>query len=103
LRPIHEWDSLNFETGGGAIHDPCVIAYLLDPTLFTGKDVHVEIDTSFGIGRGRSIIDWWDKRRLPNNAQYFNEINAKGFYDMLTDLLVFYEKPQQPCGERGHA
>ncbi len=96
LRSIHEWDTANFETDGGAIHDPCVIAYLLDPSLFKGKDVHIEIDTSFGIGRGRSIIDWWDKRRLPKNAQYFNEINTKGFYDMLTALLASYEKTQQP-------
>lgn len=102
LRSIHEWDSLHYETGGGAIHDPCVIAYLLDPSLFKGKDVHIEIDTSFSIGRGRSIIDWWDKRRLPKNAHYFNEINVKGFYEMLTGLLASYEKIQKPLVEKGH-
>src|ERR1700722_17118435 len=40
IRAIHEYDTQNFETEGGAIHDPCVIAYLLNPSLFKGKDVH---------------------------------------------------------------
>jgi purine nucleosidase len=93
LRPIHEWDVSNFETEGGAIHDPCVIGYLLDPTLFKGQDVHVEINKSFDIGRGRSIVDWWHKRDLPANAHYFNEIDSKGFYRLLTSLI---ERLQQP-------
>lgn len=92
LRPIHEWDVANFETEGGAIHDPCVIGYLLDPTLFKGQDVHVEINTSFDLGRGRSIVDWWHKRSLPSNAHYFNEINSKGFYTLLTNLITRYQK-----------
>lgn len=96
---IHEYDSQNFEIEGGALHDPCVIAYLLNPSLFKGQDVHVEIDTSFGMGRGRSIVDWWHKRGLPDNAHVFNEINAKGFYDLLTDLLSRYRN--EPAAHLG--
>lgn len=87
---IHEYDTKHFETAGGALHDPCVIAYLLDPSLFKGKDVHVEINTSSGIGRGRSTIDWWGKRSLSPNAHVFNEFNASGFFDLLTRLLSRY-------------
>lgn len=65
VQRIQQYDMQHFETTGGALHDPCVIAYLYDPTLFKGKDVHVEIVISDGISRGRSIVDWWDKRSLP--------------------------------------
>lgn len=87
---VHEYDTQYFETAGGALHDPCVIAYLLDPSLFKGKDVHVEIDTSYGMGRGRSIIDWWEKRNLDFNVHVFNEINVTGFFDLLSGLLSRY-------------
>jgi len=94
LRAFYEYDMKNFGLEGGALHDPCVIGYLLNPTLFKGKDVHIEIDTSFGIGRGRSIVDWWHKRKLPANSHVFNEVNVKGFFDLLTDLLARYKNPQ---------
>lgn len=87
---VHEYDTEHFETAGGALHDPCVIAYLLDPSLFKGRDVHVEIDTSYGITRGRSIIDWWEKRGLSPNTHVFNEFNSKGFFDLLTNSLKHY-------------
>lgn len=87
---VHEYDTKHFETAGGALHDPCVIAYLLDPTLFKGRDVHVEIDTSYGLTRGRSIIDWWNKRELLPNAHVFNEFKASGFFELLTGLLGRY-------------
>jgi len=90
LEGIHEYDAKNFETTGGALHDPCVIAYLLDRSLFKGREVHLEIDTSFGMGRGRSIIDWWHRRGLSRNAYVFKEVNVKGFFDLLTTLLSRY-------------
>jgi purine nucleosidase len=95
VQGIHEYDTQHFETSGGALHDPCVIGYLLNPDLFKGKDAHVEIDTSNGIVRGRSIVDWWEKRNLPPNAHVFNEFNASGFFDLVTDLLARYENKQQ--------
>ncbi len=99
LRAFYEYDMEKFGLAGGALHDPCVIGYLLDPSLFKGKDVHIEIDTSFGIGRGRSITDWWHKRGLPVNAHVFNEVNVKTFFDLLTDLLSRYG-PSPSLGKR---
>jgi inosine-uridine nucleoside N-ribohydrolase len=62
--------------------------------LFKGRDVHLEIDTSFGMGRGRSIVDWWYKRGLAPNAHVFNEVNVSGFFELLTTLLSRYPFPQ---------
>ncbi|MBS0271975.1 MAG: nucleoside hydrolase [Proteobacteria bacterium] len=95
LRAFYEYDMKHFGLTGGVLHDPSVIGYLLNPLLFKEKDVHVEIDTSFGIGRGRSIIDWWRKRGLPANAHVVNEVDVKGFFDLLTDLLASYGNKKQ--------
>ncbi|MDZ4322762.1 MAG: nucleoside hydrolase, partial [Alphaproteobacteria bacterium] len=47
-------------------------------------------DLSFNITRGRSTVDWYDKRRLENNAHVLNKIDVKGFFTLLTDLLSRY-------------
>lgn len=98
---VHEYDTQVFGMTGGALHDPCVIAYLCDPSLFKGKDVNVEIDTSDGLTRGRSTIDWWEKRNLPPNAHVFNEFNSSGFFDLLTQLLTRFEDTSYEKGNTG--
>jgi purine nucleosidase len=40
-------------TTGHPMHDPCVIAYLLWPELFDGRDCFVEVETGAGALRGR--------------------------------------------------
>lgn len=90
LHAFREYDMKYFEVGGGVLHDPCVIGYLLKRSLFKGKDVHVEVDTSFSLTRGRTVVDWWHKRGLPINAHVFNEVNAEEFFDLLLGLLARY-------------
>ncbi len=87
LRAFYEYDMKHFGLGGGVIHDPCVIGYLLEPNLFKGKDAHIEINTSFENSRGRSTVDWWHKRGLSPNAHVFNEVDVPGFFKLLTGLL----------------
>lgn len=38
------------------LHDPCPVAYLADPTLFTFRQVEVQIDLTDGADRGRSTF-----------------------------------------------
>ncbi len=94
LREFYEYDMKNFELSGGAIHDPCVVAYLLEPELFKGHDVYVEIDTSFSDTRGRSTIDWWGKHGFEPNAYVFNKVDVNGFFKLLTNLLRQFSEVQ---------
>ena len=43
---------------GGPLHDPCVIAWLLRPELFTGRSCHVAIETHSELTMGRTVVDW---------------------------------------------
>jgi purine nucleosidase len=72
---------------GAPLHDPCVIAHLLDPTLFGGRACHVAIETQGEHTLGRTVVDW--SRRTPHapNATVVNEIEADGFFAMLTERL----------------
>jgi purine nucleosidase len=37
------------------LHDPCVIAHLIDPSLFSGVDAWVEVECASPLARGQSI------------------------------------------------
>ncbi len=75
---------------GGVLHDPNVIAYLINPDLYKGRQAYVEIDISPTIMAGRSTVDWYGKMGLTPNAYVVNEVNADGFFDLLTERLGRY-------------
>ena len=45
---------VSYGNGDPSLHDPCVIAYLLEPSLFGGRDACVEVDCISILSRGRS-------------------------------------------------
>ncbi len=73
---------------GGPLHDPCVIAYLLKPDLFAGRRARVRIETSSELTMGRTVVDWWGIEGEAPNALVLNEIDADGFYALLTERLA---------------
>jgi purine nucleosidase len=73
---------------GGPLHDPCVIAYLLWPELFAGRDCHVEIETAGASTLGRSTIDWWNALARAPNAHVVDRIDADGYFERLTASLA---------------
>lgn len=68
-------------------HDPCVIAWLLWPELFTGRDCHVAVETCSEETIGRSTIDWWGSGKRPPNAHVIERIEADGFFERLIGAL----------------
>lgn len=70
---------------GHPMHDPCVIAWLLWPELFTGRDCHVEMDISDGPQRGRSTVDWNNRLKRPANAHVIDKIDARTLFDRIAD------------------
>lgn len=81
------WDMAKYDLPGGPLHDPTVIAYLLAPDLFGGKEVHVEIETAPGPTQGMTILDWWGVTDHTPNALVMNEIDADGFFDLIVDRV----------------
>ncbi len=65
---------------GHPMHDPCVIAWLLWPELFEGRDCHVVIETAEGPTVGRSTIDWWARSGLPTNAHVIGTLDADAMF-----------------------
>ena len=81
------WDMDKYGFEGGPLHDPTVIAYLLQPDLFSGKHVNVEVEIQSPLTEGMTVIDWWEVTRRRPNALVMNEIDADGFFDLLVERI----------------
>jgi purine nucleosidase len=73
---------------GGPLHDPCVIAWLLQPDLFRGKRVHVAVETDSALSMGRTVVDWWAAMGATPNATVMDRVDANGFYALVLDRLA---------------
>jgi purine nucleosidase len=73
---------------GSPLHDPCVIAYLLQPELFAGRELHVAIETMSEVTMGRSIVDLWRSGQQAPNAYVIQQADDEGFYSLLIQRLA---------------
>ncbi len=87
LQFYDRWDKEKYGLPGGPLHDPTVIAYLLAPELFRGKEVHVGIETSPGATQGMTVVDWWGVTDNKPNALVINDIDADGFFDLIVERV----------------
>jgi len=84
---FNRFDSKKYDSDGAPLHDPCTIAYLLQPELFKGKRCNVEIETSSPLTRGHTAVDFWGVTGRAANANWLYEVDADGFFALLTDCL----------------
>lgn len=80
-------DMAHYGLPGGPVHDASVIAYLLKPELFTGKQINVAIDSREGITFGQTLADWHDTLKQDKNVFWVENGDAQGFFDLLTARL----------------
>ena len=85
---FERFDMAKYGSDGGPLHDPCVIAYLLQPDLFTGRHINVEIEVQSELTMGMTVADWWGvSGRLPN-AMFMGDVDADAFFALLTGRLA---------------
>jgi purine nucleosidase len=77
-----------FGSRARALHDPSVIAYLLHPALYQGREVSVAIETQSPLTMGMTVVDWWCVTGRLANARFMTKVDASGFYDLLTERLA---------------
>jgi purine nucleosidase len=82
-----EYDIEKYGMAGAPLHDPCVIAYLLEPDLFSGKDCHVEVETESELTIGQTVVDWWGLTGKPANATVMNAVDGDRFMALVIDRI----------------
>jgi purine nucleosidase len=85
---FERYDREKYGSLGAPLHDPCVIAYLLNPSMFSGRHINVEIETSSELTLGMTVADWWRVTDRPANAHFLGDIDADAFFKLLTERLA---------------
>jgi purine nucleosidase len=85
---FERFDKEKYGSAGAPLHDPCTIAYLLQPDLFTGRHINVEIETGSDLTLGMTVADWWRVSKRAPNALFIGDMDADGFFTLLTDRLA---------------
>ncbi len=87
LEFFERYDEQKYGSDGGPLHDPCVIAYLLKPDSFQGRDCNVTIECGSELTMGMTVVDWWGVTNRPINATVMRVVDANGFFKLLTRRL----------------
>lgn len=80
-------DSQQLELSGGPLHDPCVIAYLLQPDLFELAPADVEVEIASPLTLGQTVVN---RRDPQSGTQVALKADAVGFYELLVERLSRY-------------
>jgi purine nucleosidase len=84
---FERFDIEKYGSDGGPLHDPTVVAYLLKPELFSGRDCNVEVETASPLTVGMTVVDWWQVTGRKHNARVMKDIDADGFFALLTERV----------------
>jgi purine nucleosidase len=76
----HGWE-------GGPLHDATVIAYLLEPMLFSGRLVNVAVECGSPLTSGMTVVDWWAVTAKRPNVRFLRSIDADGYFDLVIERL----------------
>lgn len=84
---FNRFDSEKYGSEGAPLHDPCTIAFLLQPGLFTGKMCNVEVETESPLTMGHTAVDFWGVTDRVKNVNWLYRVDADGFFALLIDRL----------------
>ena len=88
---FERYDVEKYGSKGGPLHDPNVIVYLLNPTIYSGKLVNVEIEVNSELTRGMTVVDWWSVTNRNLNAYYINDVKCDEFFEIVLNKVLSLE------------
>ena len=87
LEFFERYDEEKYGSDGGPLHDPCVIAWLLEPGIFSGRRINVRIETMSEMTMGMTVADWWGVTGLEPNAFFVGNLDADRYYALLLERI----------------
>ena len=80
-----------YSSSGAPLNDPCTIAFLLKPELFTGKPCNLTVETESELTMGHTAIDFWQVTDRSANVNWVYSVDSNGFYDLLIERLSRFD------------
>lgn len=75
---------------GAPVHDVVAVAHVIDPTLVTTERCAVKVDTTDGLGRGRTVVDRWHVTDWHAQVDVGFILDRTGFSELLLGRLLSF-------------
>ncbi|SDY23659.1 pyrimidine-specific ribonucleoside hydrolase RihA [Tindallia californiensis] len=75
---------------GSPLHDPCAVAWLIKPDIFTTKHLHVAIETKGEFTTGATVVDYRGVTGKIPNTEVIYDVDREAFIKLLMDSLKKY-------------
>ncbi|HEY7347446.1 MAG TPA: nucleoside hydrolase [Ktedonobacterales bacterium] len=72
------------------VHDPCAVAWVIDPTLISSRPMRVEVELRGEWTTGRTVCDRYGRTGRPANAEVGLELDVPRFWNLLIETLASY-------------
>ena len=73
-----------------AVHDPCAVAWLIDPSMVPARRMRVDIETNAEFSYGRTICDVYNVTGRTPNADVAVDLEVDRFWDLMIGALASY-------------
>jgi purine nucleosidase len=70
------------------VHDPCAVARLIDPTVFTTRPAFVAVELTGTWTWGQTVTDYRGQLGRPDNAEVAITLDTARFWDLVVDAIV---------------
>lgn len=77
---------------GCRLHDPCTIAYLLQPEIFHGQRYNVDVETKGELTKGMTVVDVRETSTKPANAYVLLNVKRLEFAQLVINSLEKLDK-----------
>ena len=73
------------------VHDPCAVARLIDPAVFTTRPAFVAVELTGTWTWGQTVTDYRGQLGRPHNAEVADRLDTARFWDLVTEAIVQLE------------
>ncbi len=73
-----------------AVHDPCAVAWVIDPTLVPTRRMRVDIETDAEFSYGRTVCDAYGVTGREANAEVGTGLEVERFWSLLIEAIASY-------------
>lgn len=84
---FERYDRAKYNSEGAPLHDPCAVAWLIRPELFSGKHINVVIETEGQYTAGMTVADWWGVTDRAPNAMFIRDVDRDGLFALLSERI----------------
>ena len=85
---FERYDRARYGHDGAPLHDPCTIAWLLAPDLFTARRINVAVELESPLSLGATVADWWGATDRPRNVLYVRHVRRDALFAMMAERLA---------------